>query len=55
MRFFSSFDHTAQNMRKLKLNLALYQLLSVMVKVIAIGVEGSPLEIVLHRRRDGLF
>ena len=43
----------ALNMRKFKL--ALYQLLSVMVKNIAIGMEGSPLEIVLHGRRCGLL
>ena len=56
----------AQNMRKFKFKLALYQPLSVVIKDIAIGAGGSTLlrrcfffffsgfEIVLHRRRDGL-
>ena len=42
----------AQNMRIFKF--VLYQLFSVIVKDIAIGVEGSSLEIVLHGRRVGL-
>ena len=49
-------------MRKSKFKLAFYRPLSVVVKDIAIGVEGSPplrlffsvFKIVLHGRRDGL-
>ena len=55
----------AQNIRKFKFKLALYESLSVVMKDIAIGAGGStPLrrccffwggfETVLHRRRDGL-